>query len=151
MGRREYDRITKGLDQSGEEKLVWAEKLPARLKELDEKGVKDPAGWAFVDTQHGLTYGGWHHGRLGCVCCHDGTVWIQKEGAPKAYDLPRFMTANEVCRALGLDEVAEVAIGLGQTHAFVSAVCGRTISWWAAQAVVETLEGVFPSIFNARF
>ena len=150
MGKREYDRVTKGLAGSGEEKLVWKEKLPERLKQLDEKGVKDPEGWAFVDTQHGLTYGGWHHGHLGCVCCHDGTVYIQKEGAPQVYDLPRFMTAHEVCRALGLDEVAEVALGLGNTHAQVSGVCGRSISWWAAEVVVETLEVVFPSLFNAR-
>ena len=35
MGKREYDRVTKGLAGSGEEKLVWKEKLPERLKQLD--------------------------------------------------------------------------------------------------------------------
>jgi hypothetical protein len=148
MGGEEYDRVTKGLDRAGEEKVVMAVKLPERLKQLEVIGLKDPSGWAFVDTHHGLTYGGWHHGRLGCVTTHDGTVWVQKEGAPKAYDLPRFMTANEVCHALGLGEVAEVARGLGMHHKDVSAVCGRTISWWSADVVVETLEAVFPSLFN---
>ena len=89
MGGDEYGRVAKGLDRAGEEKVVMEEKLPGRLKQLEVIGLKDPSGWAFVDTHHGLTYGGWHHGRLGCVTTHDRAVWVQKEGAPTAYDLPR--------------------------------------------------------------
>ena len=126
--------------------------LPERLEQIerDRKNGTGEVEIAFVDLSQNRDWGGWHKDHLGCVVSHKGTVWVEKRDAPEAYDLPRIMTGHESCRAMGLDGLAEVAKEMGLRNEQVAAVCGQSISWWAAEVLVEVLGrggaslGVFP-------
>ena len=150
MGSAEYKRVTTGTQiiNPNERYSFMATTLPERLEQIerDRKNGTGEVEIAFVDLSQNRDWGGWHKDHLGCVVSHKGTVWVEKRDAPEAYDLPRIMTGHESCRAMGLDGLAEVAKEMGLRNEQVAAVCGQSISWWAAEVLVEVLMVAFPSV-----
>ena len=57
-----------------------------------------------------------------------------------------FPGCHESCRAMGLGGLAEVAEDMGLMNGAVAKVCGQSISWWAAEVLVEVLMVAFPSV-----
>ena len=150
MGPAEYERVTTGMQIANpKERYSFMDTiLPGRLEQLeqDRKSGTGEVDIAFVDLSQNLDWGGWHKDHMGCVVSHSGTVWVEKRDAPEAYDLPRIMTAHESCRAMGLGGLAEVAEEMGLMNGPVAKVCGQSISWWAAEVLVEVLMVAFPSV-----
>ena len=150
MGPAEYERVTKGFQIKSPDKryTMMTTTLPKRLRQLeyDRKNGAGEVEIAFVDLSQNLDWSGWQKDHLGCVVCHKGTVWIEKRDAPEVFDLPRIMTGHESCRAMGLGGMGEVAKQMGLRNEDVVAVCGQSISWWAAEVLVEVLMVAFPSV-----
>jgi len=149
MGQEECNRITKGLDKNGKpDKKKW-EKVAMRKEELKKNGMNGERV-AFTDTQNSPLWGGIHRGHLGCIVCHEGTIYAWVPKAPKSYGFPRFLTACEAARAMGHFELVHVAQDKNVPHKLLCTVTGQSISAWAADVVGETLEVAFPSVFNHR-
>lgn len=149
MGQEECNRIIKGLDKNGKPDKKKREKVAMRKEELKKNGMNGERV-AFTDTQNSPLWGGIHRGHLGCIVCHEGTIYAWVPKAPKSYGFPRFLTACEAARAMGHFELVHVAQDKNVPHKLLCAVTGQSISAWAADVVGETLEVAFPSVFNHR-